>query len=175
GSLAGMDAFRSQALEMITTDRARDAFDISKEPEKVRDRYGKGTEFLQARRLVEAGVPFVTLTPRNRNPGEKCNGEWDHHDHIFRCLRAAVPQLDRSIHALVTDLHERGSAKDVAVVVWGEMGRTPRVGTQQGTTGGRDHWPQSGFCLMAGGGLRMGQVIGATDARGENPKGQPYT
>jgi uncharacterized protein (DUF1501 family) len=175
GSLAGMDAFTAQALEMIATNKARDAFDIAKEPASLQARYGKGTEFLQARRLVEAGVPVVTLTPRNRNPGPMCNGEWDHHDHIFRCLLAVVPQLDQSIHALVTDLHERGLDKDVAVVVWGEMGRTPRVGTQRGTTGGRDHWPQSGFALMAGGGLRMGQVVGATDARGERPLGQPYT
>jgi uncharacterized protein DUF1501 len=175
GSLAGMDAFRAQALEMITTNKARDAFDISREPERVRARYGKGTEFLQARRLVEAGVPVVTLTPRNRNPGKMCNGEWDHHDHIFRCLRAAVPQLDQSIYALVSDLHERGLDRDVGVVVWGEMGRTPRVGTQRGTTGGRDYWPQAGFALMAGGGLRMGQVVGATNPRGEVPVGQPNT
>jgi uncharacterized protein (DUF1501 family) len=86
-----------------------------------------------------------------------------------------VPQLDQSIHALVTDLHERGLDQHVAVVVWGEMGRTPRVGTQKGTTGGRDHWPQAGFALMAGGGLKMGQVIGATDPHGERPKGKPYT
>lgn len=175
GSLAGVDAFTAQALEMITSNRARDAFDVAKEPEPVRARYGKGTEFLQARRLVEAGVPVVTLTPRNRNPGPMCNGEWDHHDHIFRCLRTVVPQLDQSIHALVTDLHERGMERDVAVVIWGEMGRTPRVGTQRGTVAGRDHWPQSGFALIAGGGLQTGQVIGATDARGENPKGHPYT
>jgi hypothetical protein len=175
GRLAGMDAYTAQALEMISSNKARDAFDVSKEPDRVREKYGKGTEFLQARQLVEAGVPVVTLTPRNHNPGPMCNGEWDHHDHIFRCLRAVVPQLDRSIYALVTDLHDRGLDKDVAVVVWGEMGRTPRVGTQRGTTGGRDHWPQAGFALMAGGGLRMGQVVGATNARGEVPKGQPYT
>jgi uncharacterized protein (DUF1501 family) len=175
GSLGGMDAFTAQALEMITSNKARDAFDVSKEPESILGRYGAGAEFLQARRLVEAGVPVVTLTPRNRKPGAKCNGEWDHHDHIFRCLRAVVPQLDRSIYALVTDLHDRGLANDVAVVVWGEMGRTPRVGTQRGTTGGRDHWPQAGFALLAGGGLSMGQVVGATDARGESPKGRAYT
>ena len=175
GSMAGMDAFNAQAMEMITTNKARDAFDVTKEPQRVQEKYGKGIEFLQARRLVEAGVPVVTLTARNRTIGPMCNGDWDHHDHIFRCLRAVVPQLDQSIHALVTDLQDRGLAKDVAVVVWGEMGRTPRVGTQRGTTGGRDHWPQSGFALMAGGGLQMAQVVGATDARGEHPKGQPYT
>ena len=174
-SLAGMDAFTAQAMEMITSNKARDAFDVTKEPEPVRAKYGKGTEFLQARRLVEAGVPVVTIVPQNHDAPKKCNGQWDHHDHIFDCLRAVVPQLDRSIYALITDLHERGLAKNVAVVVWGEMGRTPRVGTQKGTTGGRDHWPQSGFALMAGGGLSMGQVIGATDPRGERPKGGAYT
>jgi uncharacterized protein (DUF1501 family) len=175
GSVAGMDAFTAQALEMVTSNSARDAFDVSREPESVRARYGMGTELLQARRLVEAGVPVVAVTPRNHKPGEKCNGEWDHHDHIFRCLRAAVPQLDRSLYALITDLHDRGLSNDVAVVVWGEMGRTPRVGTQRGTSGGRDHWPQAGFALMAGGGLQMGQVVGATDARGERPRGRAYT
>lgn len=175
GGLAGADAFTTQALEMITTNAARDAFDISKEPESVRLRYGKGMEYLQARRLVEAGVPVVTLTPRNHGLPSKCNGQWDHHDHIFECLRVVLPQYDQSIHALVTDLHDRGLADDVAVVVWGEMGRTPRVGTQRGTTGGRDHWPQAGFALMAGGGLQMGQVIGETSPYGEVPRGSGYT
>lgn len=175
GSMAGMDAFTAQAFEMITTNQARDAFDITKEPESVRSRYGKGIEYLQARRLVEAGVPVVTVTPPNHGVPQKCNGQWDHHDHIFECLRAILPQFDQSLHALITDLHERGLAQDVGVVVWGEMGRTPRVGTQRGTTGGRDHWPQSGFALLAGGGLQTGQVVGATDARGESPKGTPNT
>src|SRR5262249_47378532 len=133
GSMAGMDAFTEQALAMITTSRARDAFDISREPERGGAKYGRGTEFLQARRLVEAGVPFVTITPQNHGVPAKCNGQWDHHDHIFACLRAVLPQLDQSIHALVTDLHERGLEKDVAVVVWGEMGRTPRAGTHPAT------------------------------------------
>ena len=175
GSLAGMDAFTAQALEMLTTNRARDAFDISQEPESVRARYGKGIEFLQARRLVEAGVPVVTLTPRNRTPGPMCNGEWDHHDHIFRCLRTVLPQYDQSVHALITDLDERGLLDRVGVVIWGEMGRTPRIGTQRGTVAGRDHWPDSGFAVMAGGGLTTGQVVGATDARGERPVGRPNT
>ena len=175
GSMAGMDAYTAQALEMITSNRARDAFDITQEPEHIRQKYGHGTEFLQARRLVEAGVPVVTLTPRTHKPGPMCNGQWDHHDHIFRCLRIAGPQLDQPLSALLTDLHERGLEQDVVVVVWGEMGRTPRVGTQRGTVAGRDHWPQSGFTLMAGGGLRMGQVVGATDPRGELPVGRGYT
>src|ERR1051326_147779 len=156
GTMAGIDAFNARAIEMITSNKARDAFDISKEPDKVRERYGKGTEYLMARRLVEAGVPVVTLTPQNHDVPSKCNGQWDHHDHIFECLRVVAPQLDRSIYALLIDLHDRGMENDVVVVVWGEMGRTPRVGTQNGTTGGRDHWPQAGFALMAGGGLQMG-------------------
>lgn len=175
GSMAGVDAYTLQALEMITSNEARDAFDISLEPESVREKYGLGTELLRARRLVESGVPVVTVTPRNHRPGQNCNGQWDHHDHIFPCLRAVAPQLDQSLYALITDLHERGLDQDVLVVVWGEMGRTPRVGTQRGTTAGRDHWPQSGFTLLAGGGLKMGQVIGATDPHGELPAGAPYT
>jgi hypothetical protein len=179
GSMAGLDVFQTQALDMVTTTKARDAFDLTREPDKVRARYGAGSDFLLARRLVEAGVPVVTLTPYNHYPDERktCNGNfnWDHHDHIFPCLRHALPQLDRSLYALITDLHERGLERDVCVVVWGEMGRTPRVGTQAGTVAGRDHWPQAGFALLAGGGLKTGQVIGATDRRGESPKGQPYT
>src|SRR5439155_2368435 len=175
GSMAGLDAFTEQALAMVTTGRARDAFDISREPEKVRTKYGRGMEFRQARRLVEAGVPFVTITPQNHGVPTKCNGQWDHHDHIFTCLRAVLPQYDRSVYALLTDLRERGLERDVSVVIWGEMGRTPRVGTQRGTTGGRDHWPQAGFCVLAGGGLETGQVVGATNPRGERPVGEPYT
>ena len=175
GSLASADAFTDQAIAMVTTQSARDAFDISSEPESIRAKYGKGTEYLQARRLVEAGVPLVTIVPRNHGVPKDCNGQWDHHDHIFKCLATVLPQYDRSIHALVTDLHERGLDQDVCVVVWGEMGRTPRIGTQSGTVAGRDHWPQAGFALFAGGGLQTGQTIGATDRRGELPVGEPYT
>jgi hypothetical protein len=172
---SGLDAFTDQALAMVMTSRARDAFDISREPESVRQKYGKATEYLQARRLVEAGVPFVTINPRNHGQASKCNGQWDHHDHIFECLRAILPHYDQAVHALISDIYERGMDKDVAVVIWGEMGRTPRVGTQSGTVAGRDHWPQAGFALLAGGGLKTGQVIGATNPRGELPIGQPYT
>ncbi len=176
GGFAGMDAFTAQAMDMIAGSRARDAFDLSKEPEKSRARYGKQTEYLLARRLVEAGVSVVTITPQNHVDQKTCpNGQWDHHDHIFRCLRNVLPAYDLSVYSLVTDLRERGLDQDVAVVIWGEMGRTPRVGAQKGTVGGRDHWPQAGFCLLIGGGLRMGQVVGATDPRGERPRGTPYT
>ena len=175
GNMTGLDAFTEQALAMVASDRARDAFDVAREPQAIRDKYGRGTEFLQARRLVEAGVPFVTITPQTKNVPEGCNGQWDHHDYIFKCLRKALPQYDQSVYALITDLHERGLEKDVTVCIWGEMGRTPRIGTQKGTVAGRDHWPGSGFCFLAGGGLRTGQIVGATDPRGEAPIGRPNT
>ncbi len=176
---ADMEAFTARALDMITSPKARDAFNLEKEPEKVRARYGNkddkyiyvgtkpdtlwnGQQFLVARRLVEAGVPVVTLRA----------GLWDHHGNvvssqngtIFLSLKTALPLLDRSIYALVSDLHERGLDKEVLVLVWGEFGRTPKI-----TQNGRDHWPDTGFALFAGA-VRTGQVIGETDSRGERPK-----
>lgn len=174
-----MDAFSARAFDLITSPKAREAFDLSREPDKVRDRYGskndkyiyvgtkpdspwEGDKFLLARRLVEAGVPVVTLRA----------GGWDHHGNvvssqggtIFVSLRSALPLLDRSIHALVTDLHERGLDQEVVVLVWGEFGRTPKI-----SQAGRDHWPDTGFALFAGA-VRTGQVIGATDSRGGRPR-----
>jgi hypothetical protein len=175
-----VDAYTAKALDIITSPQARDAFDLSKEPDSVRDRYGHkddkyiyvgkspdtpwdGHKFLLARRLVEAGVPVVTLRA----------GIWDHHgnviqqvggDSIWASLRSVLPLLDRSIHALVTDLHERGLDQEVVVLVWGEFGRTPRI-----SLAGRDHWPEASFALLAGA-VRTGQVVGETDSRGERPK-----
>jgi len=171
GSLAAVDAFQAQALDMITSGKVRDAFDVSKEPGHVQAKYGEwGGEYLLARRLVEAGVPVVTL-----NPGHSgrvgSNGSWDHHGDVRGCLSAIVPEFDQALAALLTDLKERGLSQDVVVVVWGEMGRTPRLNNNKG---GRDHWSKSGFALLAGGGFRMGQVIGATDARAAEPRGNPY-
>jgi hypothetical protein len=166
GTLAGADSFNRQALAMIATGRIRDAFDLAKEPTKVLQRYSGATDFLLARRLVEAGVPVVSMAPT----GSGLDG-WDDHGNIFKRMRSALPALDRAIDALVTDLHERGLDKDVAVVIWGEMGRTPKVNGNAG----RDHWKEAGFALLAGGGLTMGQVIGATSAKGEHPAGKHYT
>lgn len=180
GELSGMDAITAQALEMITSIKVRDALDISREPKLVHEKYGEGMQFpklsppdrdyeppysefgakfLQARRLVEAGVPVVTLDA----------GAWDHHAKIFVYLRRLLPQLDQAIWALVTDLHERGLAQEVAVVMWGEFGRAAVDG------GGRPHWIDANFAVVAGGGLRMGQVIGETDSRAARPKGVSYT
>jgi hypothetical protein len=175
GDLAGKDAFTMRALEMISSNRVRDAFDLSQEPAQLHARYGgdiqcpndpdrrrcwEGSKFLMPRRLVEAGVPVVTLSA----------GVWDTHSAHFTYQRDYIPRLDQSLHALVTDLAERGLDQHVAVVVCGEMGRTPRINK----TAGRDHWPSAGFALFAGGELRMGQVIGATDAIGERPKDRAY-
>lgn len=183
GQLEAMDQFSTQALQMLTSSRVRDAFDLSMESKATRERYGAdrrskfnyqfghtwhGTRFLLARRLVEAGVPIVTLAEMG----------WDHHGNlngvkgtIFQRAGEQLPWLDQSISALVIDLHERGLDEDVAVVVWGEFGRTPRVNKY----GGRDHWVRAGFTLFAGGGFQTGQVIGQTDSQGQEPKGPHYS
>jgi hypothetical protein len=174
-----VDTYTAKALDLITSSKAREAFDVGREPDRIRQRYGnkddkyvyvgkkadspwEGEKFLLARRLVEAGVPVVTLRA----------GGWDHHGNvvssaggtIFISLRSALPLLDRSIHALVTDLHERGLDKEVLVLIWGEFGRTPKL-----SQNGRDHWPDAGFALFAGA-VRGGQVVGETDGKGERPK-----
>ena len=185
GIIDGMDSFTAQALEMITSPRAREAFDVSREPERMRASYGDGEamRLLQARRLVEAGVPVVTLTFGGVVPNSVCKNDsisatsWDTHNHGFPCLRAKLPRLDRAIHALITDLHARGMDRDVTVMIGGEMGRYPVVGKGGcgATPDGRGHWVHAGFSLISGGGLQMGQVIGRTDKHGERPVGNPYT
>jgi uncharacterized protein (DUF1501 family) len=158
GVMAGMDRFTAEAYAMVTGPRARAAFDLAREKPGVRDRYGRtqvGQACLLARRLVEAGVTFVTVV----------EGSWDHHGQLFAGCRRQLPPLDAALASLVEDLHERGLHKRVLVVVWGEFGRTPRVNGR----GGRDHWPGCMSVLLAGGGLRMGQAIGATDRRAEAP------
>jgi Protein of unknown function (DUF1501) len=162
GGMAGMDEYAKRALEMVASPKAREAFDLSKEPLAARERYGKFCEsFLAARRLVEAGVSVVTCKV----------GDWDTHEKNFIDHKDQLPQLDRGFHALVTDLHDRGLDKDVAVVMWGEFGRAPKISRGDG----RDHWPEAGAAVLAGGGFKVGQVIGATDAHGGRSKGKPYT
>lgn len=160
GSMAGMDAFTARALDMVTSSKVRDALDVSREPEAVRAKYGKAANWLMARRLVEAGVSVVSLSGA---------GDWDTHENNFPVLRRLMPDYDQAVHALVTDLHERGLDQDVAVVVWSEFGRTPKINDKAG----RDHYP-TGSVLMAGGGFKRGQAIGATNARAEKATSIPY-
>jgi hypothetical protein len=175
GELAGMDRITARAFEMLTSARTRTALDIDQEPQHVRDLYGirgpnagRAARWLQARRLVEAGVPVVNF----RAAGQE---DWDTHTGNFTHLRSSLlPTLDQGLSALVSDLHARGLERDVAVVVWGEMGRTPRVANNR-VGGGRDHWHDSSFAVLAGGGWPTGQVIGATDAWGSAAIGTPYT
>lgn len=178
--LAGMDPFTAQALEMVSSPKAREAFDISREPESVRSLYGPATQLLQARRLVEAGVKVVSVSFVGVEQGRKeaCGfggGTWDTHGNLGKCMGHLLPQFDRAVHALATDLHERGLDRDVAVVFWGEMGREPLITPNPGRAPGRGHWPQAGFALMLGGGLKMGQVVGVTDRQGGRALSRPYT
>ncbi|MEI8370486.1 MAG: DUF1501 domain-containing protein [Planctomycetia bacterium] len=165
-ALDGMDSLTRSAFDILTSSRLAKALDVSDEPQSVRERYGKGDpnrfgdgaprnleHFLVARRLVEAGARVVTLN----------FGRWDFHSDNFNGMRDThLPQFDQGLSALIEDLHARGLDKDVAVVAWGEFGRTPLINKDAG----RDHWPQVGGGLLAGGGFRTGQVIGATDRLG---------
>lgn len=165
GMMEGLDTFNEQAFGVLTSSRLAEALDISKEPQGTIDRYGKGKErlkddgcwsrldqFLMARRLVEAGCRCVTIG----------FSRWDWHSRNFGQAREEFPLLDQGVSALVEDLHERGLDKDVTVIVWGEFGRTPLINKD----GGRDHWPRVSAALLAGGGMKTGQVIGATDRLG---------
>ena len=174
GALAGVDSFTSRAIDIISSNKVRDAFDLAREPESVRTSYGDATDFLLARRLVEAGVSVVSLRGSFsvQIPGPFFNPDWDTHAHNFKFLRLMLPKYDHAIAALITDIYERGLNEDVAVVVWGEFGRTPRIGDV--TPDGRGHWPEAGSVLLSGGGLQMGRIAGETDRKGERAKGRPF-
>jgi len=191
GSLVAMDSFNQRAVDLLTSAKARDAFDLTKEDAKLRERYGDhpwGQRAIMARRLVEAGVSFVTMVIENpyckQVPWIK-NGtyNWDSHAvncHLFDDALVRLPIFDRTIAALIEDIHARGLQKRVLVVVTGEFGRTPRVSQSVGTqTGimqpGRDHWPGAMSVLTFGGGMRTGQVVGATNTKGEYPVDRPLT
>jgi hypothetical protein len=166
GDIVGLDTFYRDALEMVTNTKAQRAFDIQKEPDRLRERYGRhdlGQCCLLARRLVEAGVTFVTI---------QAGGGWDTHGDNFKQLKTKLlPKFDQAVAALVSDLHDRGLDKDVLVMALGEFGRTPRINKDAG----RDHWPGAMSILYAGGGLHMGQAIGTTNANAEYPTSKPAT
>jgi hypothetical protein len=172
GLMNGLDSFNQQAFGVLTSSKLVEALDLSKESAQTRERYGKGDpknygdgaprnneHFLVARRLVEAGARCVTMN----------FGRWDFHSRNHSELLTHLPLFDQGFSALVEDLHARGMDKDVAVVAWGEFGRTPSINKD----GGRDHWPRVGCAVMAGGGFPTGQVIGATDRLGGEPTERP--
>lgn len=175
GQMESMDVYAQQAMGILTTSKLVDALDLSKEDPRIVARYGKSREDFQrdgappmienlcvARRLVEAGARFVSLN----------YSRWDWHGsdgmNYPKC-REECPLLDQGLSALVSDLHERGLHRDVAVVVWGEFGRTPKINDSNS----RDHWPQANTAVLAGGGMQCGQVVGSTNRNGEHPQNRP--
>jgi hypothetical protein len=174
GQMKGMDALTERAMNVLTSSKLKDALDLSQESAKVRERYGDGKPYkfqydgaptvndhlLIARRLVEAGARCVTLS----------FGRWDSHGKNFDLVRDHGAKLDQALTALIEDLDGRGMLNDVAIVCWGEFGRTPRINKNAG----RDHWGPSFTVLLGGGGLKGGRVVGASDARAERPATDPY-
>ncbi|MDB3940678.1 DUF1501 domain-containing protein [Verrucomicrobiales bacterium] len=165
GMMEGLDEFHEEAFGLLTSSQLAEALNLENEDPKIRERYGKGDpknfgdgaprnleHFLLARRLVEAGARCVTLN----------FGRWDFHSNNFAGMRSHAPMFDQGLSALIEDLDDRGMLDDTLVVAWGEFGRTPKINGNAG----RDHWPRVGGALLAGGGLRTGQVIGATDRLG---------
>jgi hypothetical protein len=173
GGLKGAEAATARAFDVLTSSKLVEAMDLSKESPKVRERYGDGKPYkfqydgaptvneqlLMARRLVEAGARVVTLS----------YGRWDSHGKNFDLVRDHGAKLDQCLTALVEDLDVRGMLDDVTVIAWGEFGRTPQINKEAG----RDHWPQVSCAILAGGGLKTGQVIGSTDRTGGNAKDRP--
>ncbi len=163
-ALDSVDTFYERAYSLISSQQAREAFDIEKEPAPLRDEYGRnqpGARMLLARRLVEAGVRFVTLT----------YGGWDHHDNIDGQMRGQVPAFDQAYAALIRDLDQRGLLESTLVCVTSEFGRSPKING----TSGRDHWPKVFSTLMAGGGITAGQVYGSSNATASEPEENPLT
>ncbi len=164
-----MTAFQRKVFELLTSPKTRAAFDLNQEPASTRDNYGRnlwGSSMLIARRLVEAGTTFVTVNWEAEN-----SGHWDLHENNFGMCRAQCPQLDAMFSTFVLDLDQRGLLDSTLVVLMGEMGRTPRVNGKAG----RDHWPQCGFVLLAGGGTKRGFLLGKTDSEAAYPIDRPVS
>ena len=183
-AMNGLDEFNRQAFAVLTSPRLAEALDISREQPDTRRRYGLDREypgeregktvldqFLTARRVIEAGARCVTLACSRWPFGRMLKGDFnfDWHKDNFNEARGALPLLDLGLSALLEDLEQRGLLDDVAVVVWGEFGRTPKINA----SAGRDHWPKVCSGIVAGGGMRMGQVIGSTSRWGEEPQSRP--
>jgi hypothetical protein len=180
GQMDAMDRYSQQAVEFVVGRQARDAFDLNREPQAIRDRYGKHLwcqQTLLARRLVEAGAAFVTLDLSYHT----ASGTWDTHGDnippyggIRKGLGPLLPLFDHLLTTLVNDLEQRGLLDEVLVIAMGEFGRTPMMGTQD-STDGRNHWPEVMSMALAGGGMRHGQVIGSTESDGGHIKSRPVT
>lgn len=180
GTMESMDAYQQQAIEMLTGGHVQKAFDLTQEPDSIRQQYGDHLwcqQALLARRLVESGVSFVTIDLSYHT----ASGTWDNHGDnippyggISKGLRPLLPLFDRLVTTLVSDLEQRGLLDEVLVIAMGEFGRTPQMGTQ-GSTDGRNHWPQVMSMCLAGGGMRHGQIIGATERDGGAIKSRPVT
>ena len=159
-----MNSFYDRAYSLISSPEARAAFDINKEDKKLRDAYGRnqaGQRMLLARRLVESGVRYVTLT----------YGSWDMHDNVQRRMESTLPSFDRAYAQLIRDLEQRGLLDSTLVLVTSEFGRTPKINR----TSGRDHWPKVFSIAMAGAGVKKGYVHGASDPTGAEPEENPFT
>ena len=170
GTMETMDRYQQEAVDMLLRGKARDAFDMEKENPKLRESYGLGPwghYTLMARRLVEAGARFVTVDMPH----------WDTHSRIELGMQQRLPVLDQAVSGLLQDLHDRRMLDDVLVVIMGEFGRTPKLNSGQPgiPIPGRDHWGQAMSVILAGGGLKMGQAVGATNAKGEHPIESPYS
>ncbi len=174
GAMDGIDAFQQRAFDILTSGDLLKALDLSSEDPKVRERYGKGTDkeqgdaaprlneqFLLARRLVEAGVRVVTLS----------YSFWDWHGNNFKIAKQNFPDFDQALSGLIEDLDQRGLLENTTVIAWGEFGRTPKINKD----GGRDHWPNVSCALLAGGGMKTGQIVGATDRYGGEAVARPVT
>jgi hypothetical protein len=184
GAADGIDTYQRQAFAVLTSSRLAAALDLSREDPRVRGRYGLDRaysderegkthldQFLLARRVIEAGARCVTLAFSRWPFGRVLRGDhnWDWHRDLFPEARLTLPLLDHGLSTLIEDLDQRDLLKDVAIVVWGEFGRTPRINQN----GGRDHWPRVCSALVAGGGMRCGQVLGSTNRWGEEPRTRP--
>lgn len=171
-AVARMDKFQERAFSLLTSSKTRDAFDLSKESDKLRDSYGRnlfGSSLLQARRLVEAGVPFISVHAENFF---EHGFTYDMHENNFAMLKNEnLPVLDASYSSLVEDLEDRGLLDSTLIVVMGEMGRSPKVNKKAG----RDHWPQCGFSWLTGGGVKRGTVFGSTDKHAGYPTSHPVS
>ncbi|MEX0728174.1 MAG: DUF1501 domain-containing protein [Planctomycetaceae bacterium] len=172
GHMDVIDSFNQKAVDIMLSGKVQKAFDLSQEDPKTRERFGPGCgqELLTARRLVEAGLRFVTVCERGNGPGSAAHN-WDDHAvnwDMLTAMNARLPSYDHVVATMIDDLFDRGLDRRVLFIVTGEFGRTPRLEHRDGRIG-RDHWPSAMSILFSGGGMPMGQVIGATNSRGEHP------